>query len=112
VLTMFAAIVVLFLVPWLDRGVVKSIRYRGLGFKVALGIFAVAFILLGSIGEGKTTEWIPEIFGANADVTFIENLFGRTLTLIYFGFFAFLWVYTYFGFEKTKPVPERVTTHA
>ena len=39
-------------------------------------------------------------------------LFGRSLTAIYFGFFIFLWVYTYFGYEKTKPVPERVTTHA
>jgi ubiquinol-cytochrome c reductase cytochrome b subunit len=111
-MAMFAAIVVLFLVPWLDRGTVKSIRYRGLGFKVALGIFVIAFILLGAIGEGKTTEWIPQLFGAKADVTFIENFFGRTLTLIYFGFFAFLWAYTYFGKEKTKPIPERVTTHA
>jgi len=29
--------------------------------------------------------------------------------VLYFGFFVFLWVYTYFGWEKTKPVPERVT---
>jgi len=42
----------------------------------------------------------------------ITNLFGRTLTVLYFGYFAFLWAYTAFGFEKTKPVPERVTTHA
>ena len=111
VLAMFASIAVLFLVPWLDRGAVKSIRYRGRGFKIALLGFALVFVLLGSIGAGKTTEWIPELFGANADLTFIENTFGRTLTLLYFGFFIFLWVYTAFGFEKTKPVPERVTTH-
>ena len=37
VLAMFASIVVLFLVPWLDRGAVKSIRYRGRGYKIALG---------------------------------------------------------------------------
>jgi len=112
VLAMFLSIAVLFLVPWLDRGVVKSIRYRGFGFKVALILFAIVFVLLGAIGAGKTTEWIPMIFGAKADLTFIENLFGRTLTVLYFAFFAFLWVYTAFGFEKTKPVPERVTTHA
>jgi ubiquinol-cytochrome c reductase cytochrome b subunit len=88
---------------------VKSIRYRGLGYKVALAIFAVVFVLLGSIGAGKTTEWIPEIFGPNADLTFIENTFGRILTILYFGFFVFLWAYTYFGWEKTKPVPDRVT---
>ncbi|MGH8212531.1 MAG: cytochrome b, partial [Rhodanobacteraceae bacterium] len=45
----------------------------------------------------------------NADLTFIENAFGRSLTVLYFGFFLFLWAYTYFGWEKTKPVPERVT---
>lgn len=27
----------------------------------------------------------------------------------YFGFFVFLWIYTFFGFEKTKPVPDRVS---
>lgn len=108
VIALAASIIVLFLVPWLDRTRVKSIRYRGLGYKIALALFAVVFVLLGSIGAGKTTEWIPEIFGPNADLTFIENTFGRILTVLYFGFFLFLWAYTYFGWEKTKPVPERV----
>jgi len=112
VLMLLLAVLAPFLIPWLDRGTVKSIRYRGRGFKIALGVFAVAFFFLGTIGAGKTTEWIPELFGANADLTFIENTFGRLLTAIYFGFFIFLWVYTRFGYEKTKPVPERVTTHA
>jgi ubiquinol-cytochrome c reductase cytochrome b subunit len=109
---MFGAIAVLFALPWFDRGKVKSIRYRGVWFKVALAVFVVAFFFLGTIGAGKTTEWIPELFGADADLTTIENWFGRIMTAIYFGFFIFLWVYTYFGYEKTKPVPERVTTHA
>lgn len=111
VLAMFSSIFLLFLVPWLDRGKVKSIRYRGRGYKIALGVFALVFLLLGTIGADKTAEWIPEIFGPDANVTFIENIFGRILVVLYFGFFVFLWVYTYFGFERTKPVPERVTTH-
>ncbi|MEO8959615.1 MAG: cytochrome b N-terminal domain-containing protein [Rudaea sp.] len=111
VLALLMSIVALFLVPWLDRGQVKSVRYRGRGFKIALGVFAVVFVLLGTIGSDKTAEWIPQLFGAHADITFIENLFGRTLTFLYFGFFIFLWIYTFFGFEKTKPVPERVTSH-
>lgn len=111
VLALLGSIVVLFLVPWLDRGKVKSIRYRGLGYKIALTIFAIVFVLLGSIGADKTAEWIPQIFGPDADVTFIENTFGRILTLLYFGFFVFLWAYTYFGWERTKPTPDRVTTH-
>jgi ubiquinol-cytochrome c reductase cytochrome b subunit len=97
--------------PWLDRGQVKSIRYRGTGYKVALIVFVIAFFSLGAVGAGVTAEKIPEWFGANADVTTIENLFGRIMAVLYFGFFAFVWAYTYFGWEKTKPVPDRVTTH-
>ncbi|MBA8888195.1 ubiquinol-cytochrome c reductase cytochrome b subunit [Dokdonella fugitiva] len=111
VIAMFGAIVLLFLLPWLDKGMVKSVRYRGTGYKVALGLFALSFIMLAAVGAGVTAEKIPEWFGEKADATFIENLFGRFWTLVYFGYFAFIWVYTKFGFEKTKPVPERVTTH-
>lgn len=110
VIAMFGSIGVLFAMPWIDRGKVKSIRYRGTGFKVALGVFVVAFISLGAVGAGITAEVIPEWFG-NVDLTTWENLFGRIMTFLYFGFFVFLWVYTYFGWEKTKPVPDRVTTH-
>ena len=80
-------------------------------YKVALGLFAASFVMLGAVGAGITTEVIPEWFGASADVTTLENLFGRFWMVVYFGFFLFLWAYTYFGFEKTKPVPDRVTTH-
>jgi ubiquinol-cytochrome c reductase cytochrome b subunit len=111
VIALFASIVLLFLMPWLDRGQVKSIRYRGTGYKVALIVFVIAFFSLGAVGAGVTAEKIPEWFGANADVTTIENLFGRIMAVLYFGFFAFVWAYTYFGWEKTKPVPDRVTTH-
>ncbi len=106
------SIVVLFLVPWLDCGKVNSIRYRGLSYKIALTIFAIVFILLGTIGADLTPAWILAVFGPKADITSIENLFGRILVLLYFAFFVFLWVYTFFGWERTKPVPERVTTHA
>ncbi|HPW04465.1 MAG: cytochrome bc complex cytochrome b subunit [Dokdonella sp.] len=98
VVTMFSAIIVLFFLPWIDRGKVKSWRYRGLGFRVALVVLGVCFVWLGKIGAGPGTD--P-----------VETIIGRILTIAYFGFFVFLWVYTAFGFEKTKPVPERVTGH-
>ena len=36
------------------------------------------------------------------------TFWARLFTLVYFGYFVFLFVYTAFGLEKTKPVPERV----
>ncbi len=110
VIAMFGSIAVLFAFPWIDRGTVKSIRYRGAGFKIGLGLFVLSFFMLGAVGAGITAEVIPAWFG-DVDVTFWENLFGRVMTAIYFGFFVFLWAYTYFGWEKTKPVPDRVITH-
>jgi ubiquinol-cytochrome c reductase cytochrome b subunit len=106
VLGMFGAIALLFLLPWIDAGKVRSIRYRGTGFKVALMTFAASFIGLALVGAGvvgeKLVEWAP------SDATFWENTFGRVMTFIYFGYFVFLWFYTRLGWEKTKPVPERV----
>ncbi|UGB38998.1 cytochrome b [Frateuria soli] len=110
VLAMFGAIALLFALPWIDVGKVKSIRYRGTGYKIGLGLFVLSFILLGAVGAGVTAEVIPEWFG-DVDVTFWENLFGRFWTLVYFGYFVFLWLYTHLGWETTKPVPERVTMH-
>ncbi|MBK7011786.1 MAG: cytochrome bc complex cytochrome b subunit [Xanthomonadales bacterium] len=98
VLTMFSAILVLFFLPWLDRGKVKSWRYRGVGFRVGLFVLGICFVWLGKIGSGPGTD--P-----------VETIIGRFLTAAYFGFFIYLWVYTAFGFEKTKPVPEQVTGH-
>ncbi|WP_297899322.1 cytochrome b N-terminal domain-containing protein [Metallibacterium sp.] len=98
VITLFAAIAVLFFLPWIDRGKVKAMRYRGASYKIALAIFALTFIWLGKIGIGEST-WIGDTYIA------------RALTAVYFVFFLFLWAYTYFGWERTKPVPERVTMH-
>ena len=96
VLVMFGAIAILFLVPWLDRAKVKSYRYRGWISKLLLGLFAVAFIWLGKIGAGPGTD--P-----------VETIVGRFLTFFYFAFFISMPLWT--KLDKTKPVPERVTTH-
>ncbi len=100
VLAMGSAIFLLFLLPWLDRGRVRSIRYRGLGHKVALSLFAIAFVCLSYLGLQA-----PSMLIAGLTVT----TWAQIWTLVYFGFFVFLFVYTAFGFERTKPVPERVT---
>jgi ubiquinol-cytochrome c reductase cytochrome b subunit len=109
VVVLVAAVLILFFMPWIDRGDVRSIRYRGLGYKIALACFAIAFVGLGAIGAGVSAELIPRWFGPGADVTMIENAFGRSMTAVYFGFFLFTFVYTRFGFERTRAVPKRVT---
>jgi ubiquinol-cytochrome c reductase cytochrome b subunit len=86
----------LFLVPWLDRSPVKSIRYRGLLAKVMLGAFALSFLWLGKIGSGPGTD--PS-----------EVIIGRLLTFLYFAFFITMPLWT--RLDKTRPMPERVTTH-
>jgi ubiquinol-cytochrome c reductase cytochrome b subunit len=94
VVAMGGAIFVLFLLPWLDRSPVKSIRYRGTIYKVAVGIFVVSFIALGYLGTQPATPLFTN--------------FARFFSLLYFGFFASLLIIP--KFEKTKPVPERVTS--
>ena len=96
VLTMFGAIAILFLVPWLDRSPVKSYRYRGWISKVALALFALSFVWLGKIGAGPGTD--P-----------VETIIGRVLTFIYFAFFITMPLWT--KSDSTKQVPERVPAH-
>lgn len=59
-----------------------------------------------------TAEKIPEWFGADANVTSIENAFGRFWLVVYFAFFGVPRRLHVARHGKTKPVPDRVTTHA
>ena len=93
VLAMGAAIAVLFVLPWLDRSPVKSIRYKGWMSKLWLVLFCVSFVILGVLGA------IPATPG--------RTLLAQICTVLYFAFFILMPFYT--RMEKTKPVPERVT---
>jgi ubiquinol-cytochrome c reductase cytochrome b subunit len=92
---MAMAIVFLFLLPWLDRCKVKSIRYRGWTYKVALAVFVVSFLALGFLG----------LQPASTGYVYAARFFG----ILYFAFFLLMPLYT--AREKTKPVPERVVYH-
>ncbi len=92
VIAMFAAIVALALIPWLDRCKVRSVRYRSGIHKLNLVMFAISFIVLGYLGAQHATP---------------ENAFwSRVFSVGYFGYFGLLWLYS--KNEKTKPVPERI----
>ena len=94
VLLMGAATNILFLLPWLDRSPVKSIRYRGPIFKTALSLFVISFIALGYLGTQTPT---PQM-----------TWMARGFSAIYFGFFLLMPFYS--KMDKTKPVPDRVTS--
>ena len=93
VVFMGLSIAVFFFLPWLDRSPVKSIRYRGWMYKTALMLFAVVFLVLGYLGTRPAA-------GPNLVIAQIG-------TVLYFAFFLLMPWYT--KYDKTKPVPERVT---
>jgi ubiquinol-cytochrome c reductase cytochrome b subunit len=93
VIAMAAAIFVLFLLPWLDRSPVKSIRYRGPLYKFALAVFVVSFVGLGYLGTQAPTD--------------LFKLLAQVFSVTYFAFFFLMPWYT--KVDRTRPVPERIT---
>lgn len=92
VMAMGAAILILFFLPWLDRSNVKSIRYRGIFFKVPLVVFAISFVVLGYLGTVAVTP--------------TSAFLARAFSILYFLFFILMPIYT--KIDKTKPVPGRI----
>jgi ubiquinol-cytochrome c reductase cytochrome b subunit len=106
VLAMGLSVMIFFLLPWLDRGAVKSIRYRGPIYKGAVASFVVSFLILGYLGTEPTNLWGqfgPWLSGADR-----ATVVARIFTVIYFLFFLLMPWYT--AIDRTKPVPERVTS--
>ena len=93
VIMMGLSIVVLFLLPWLDRCKVRSVRYRSTLHKLNIAQFVVCFVILGVLGVLPSTPML--------------TLIAQLCTLGYFGFFILLFFYS--KNENTKPLPERVT---
>ncbi len=151
VIFMFAAIAVLFVLPWLDTSKVKSMRYRPVARQFFFG-FVVTCLLLGWCGAANPDDAvIPALKGedrlvlsytqndqlttvaytggaedfaaaqslmetlpasANASLskvaapTFMFRHLSLILTVLYFGYFAMLFLVGLS--EKTKPLPESI----
>jgi len=101
VLVMGGAVLIFFLLPWLDRSPVKSIRYKGPYFKIALTLFVISFMVLGWLGT-QPTDFLGKLGGTDMAV-----ILARLFTVVYFAFFLLMPWYT--GIDKTKPEPDRVT---
>jgi ubiquinol-cytochrome c reductase cytochrome b subunit len=94
VVAMGGAIVVLFILPWLDRSPIRSIRYRANWYRIMLFVFAANFLMLGYLGIKPATE--------------LYTWMSRIGTLIYFGYFPLLFILS--RNEKPRiPVPDRLT---
>ena len=89
---MGAAVVLIALLPWLDKGEVKSVRYRGPIFN-CVGSVHYCLIGLGILGAMVATD--------------TRTLVARILSFVYFAFFLGMPFYT--KLDTNKPVPERVT---
>ena len=92
VVAMGASVVIIAFLPWLDRSPVKSIRYKGPIFKIALVIFVICFFILGYLGV------LPPTPG--------RTLVSQICSVLYFAFFLLMpW---YSKLDKCKAEPERV----
>ena len=80
VIGMGAAVVLIALLPWLDRSPVKSVRYRNTTFKTMLVLFLIAFIGLGILGAQVASDLRTEI--------------AQSFTIFYFLFFLGMPIYT------------------
>jgi len=93
VVAMFSAILILFVLPWLDSCKVKSANYRPL-FRIFTYIFFINFIVLGYLG------------GEVAEEPYI--IFSQISTIWYFTHFLII-LPLLSKFEKTKTLPNSIS---
>ena len=91
-IVMAAAVAIFFVVPWLDKSKVASIRYKGIYSKIAITLFGVSFLTLGYLGTVGVTE--------------IRKTMSVVCTIIYFSYFLLMPIYT--KYENTLEVPKRL----
>ncbi len=92
-MVMAAAIAVMFVLPWLDKSPVKSIRYKGKTWKTMILLFATSFIILGVLGVKAPTP--------------ARTLLAQICTVFYF--FFFIGMPWWSKKDTFKEPPERVT---
>ena len=89
VVAMFAAIAVLFILPWLDRSPVRSARFRPI-YKQVFWLLVIDCLVLGYIGAKPAEGWYIHI--------------GRLATVYYFAHFLII-LPLLSVFERPRPLP-------
>ena len=80
VIAMGGAILMLFLLPWIDKHPVKSLRYRGTLYRYLVIVFGLTFAVLGFIGmQAAAPTWAQ---------------LGQRCAELYFLFFVVSWIYS------------------
>ena len=92
-IVMAGAIAIMFVLPWLDRSPVKSIRYKGPVWKTMILLFAASFIILGILGVKAPTDG--------------RTALAQICTLFYFVFFLGMPIWS--KMDTFKEPPDRVT---
>jgi ubiquinol-cytochrome c reductase cytochrome b subunit len=98
VILMFGSIMILFLLPWLDRSPVRSARFRPV-YKWFFWLFFVDCLILGWIGANS-----PD--GDFHGIPFL--LIGQLATLYYFGHFLVV-IPVISLLERPKPLPTSIS---
>ncbi|MCR8923707.1 cytochrome b N-terminal domain-containing protein [Dasania sp. GY-MA-18] len=75
-----ASVAILFILPWVDRSPVKSVRYRGLVNKLMLVTFVATFLILGVLGVKAPNDG--------------RTLLAQVTTVFYFAFFITMPIWT------------------
>ena len=93
VIALFAAIVILFFLPWLDTSRVRSAKFRPV-YKWVFWLFLLDVVALGWVGANPPEGLVLVV--------------GRIATFLYFFFFVI--VMPLLGwFEKTRPLPSSIS---
>jgi len=90
---MGASLAIFFLLPWLDRSPVKSIRYKGVLSKISLFSFLISFLILGYLGM------VPPSPG--------RMIVAQICTFFYFSFFLSMPIIS--KIDSCKPLPKNLT---
>lgn len=91
-IVMAAAIAILFVLPWLDKSPVRSMRYKGTFSRVALIVFAAVFVILGYLGVKSPTTG--------------RTILAQICTVLYFAYFFGMPFWT--RMEQCETPPDRV----
>ena len=101
VIAMFAAILILFAMPWLDGSPARSARFRPI-YRMLLWVFVADTVLLGYIGANAPDD-ILHLGGV--EIPFL--ILGRVATAFYFLFFLVI-VPVVSRWETPLPLPKSI----